>query len=231
LLNVWHPGHAAWEPIITLLSDPAVAVTDKNGAMQALATHPGRISDAIRTRLIPIAKAAAAAPPSAIRLWFAPNQSLGGPAAHLAVALGAYDAKATSEQLLTLLSGTHDDRLWAVAIASRAYQPEHLGLLVGLCQASEPDLRSNAAASLASAVAAGNGGALATAGLRRCLTDPGTRVPQMVAKALAQASSLPLAAQDALTALLDHASAAVRRTARPAIAQERRTGTGTSQAT
>jgi hypothetical protein len=214
LLNVWHPDHANWEPILTLLSDPAVAIEHKDGAMQALAAQPDRIPDAIRARLTPIARSAAQAPPSAMRLFFNQNQSIGGAAAHLAVVLGAYDAEATSEQLLTLLTGTHDDRLWAVAVASRARQPEHLGLLVRLCQDPDPDLRANAAASLASVIAAGNGGTLATAGLRRCLADPGTTVPQLVAKALVQAPSLAPAAQDALTALHDHPSARVRSTSR-----------------
>jgi len=214
VLNIWHPGHASWEPVYTLLSDPAVAVAQKRGAMHVLASLAERIPDDVRARLAPIARSAAAASAQATTLWFEPNQSTRGVAAHLAAALGAYDAEATCEQLVKLLAGTHDDRLWAVGIASRARQPEHLGLLVGLCQAPDPDLRANAAASLASAVAAGDGGALAIAGLRQCLADPGTRVPQMVATALTAAPSLVPAAQEALTALHDHPSALVRSTSR-----------------
>jgi hypothetical protein len=90
-------------------------------------------------------------------------------AAHLAVVLGAYDDERTSEQLLKLLAGTSDERLWVVGIAGRARTPEHIGLLVGLCQAPEPDIRANTGATLASIVAGGNGGTLALAGLRRCL--------------------------------------------------------------
>jgi hypothetical protein len=212
ILNVWHPGQANWEPIFTLLSDPAVAPDHKHGALHVLASLTGRLSEEVRTRVAPIARSLSAAPPSVITSWLGPHHSIGGVAAHLAVALGAYDEEGTSEQLLKLLAGTSDERLWVVGIAGRERMPEHIGLLVGLCQAPEPDIRANAGAALATIVAAGGSSALAVAGLRRCLADPGTRVPQLIAKALVEAPSLAPEAQAVLNALRDHPSAMVRNT-------------------
>jgi hypothetical protein len=213
ILNAWHPEQANWEPIFTLLPDPAVAPDHKHGALQALAAMASRLSEDVRARVAPIARSLAESSPSAIPALFGPHHSISGVAAHLAVALGAYDEERTSEQLLKLLAGTSDERPWVVGIAGRARTPEHIGLLVGLCQAPGPDLRANAGAALASIVAGGNGDALAVAGLRRCLADPGTRVPQLIAKTLVEAPSLAPAAQDALAQLHDHPSALVRRTA------------------
>jgi len=212
ILNAWHPQRANWEPIFTLLPDPVVAPDHKHGALQVLAALASRLPEDVRSQAAPIARSLAESSPSAIPAMFGPP-SIGGVAAHLAVTLGAYDEEGTSDQLLRLLAGTSDERLWVVGIAGRARTPEHIGLLVGLCQAPEPDIRANAGAALASIVAGGNGGALALAGLRRCLADPGTRVPQLIAKTLAEAPSLVPAAQAALAQLRDHPSALVRRTA------------------
>jgi hypothetical protein len=213
ILNAWHPEQANWEPIFALLPDPAVAPDHKQGALQALANLASRLSEDVRARFAPIARSLAESSPSAFPALLGSHHGIGGVAAHLAVTLGAYDDEGTSEQLLKLLAGTSDERLWVVGIAGRARTLEQIGLLVGLCQAPEPDIRANAGATLASAVAAGNGGTLALAGLRRCLADPGTRTPQLIAKTLAQAPSLAPAAQAALAQLHDHPSALVRRTA------------------
>lgn len=212
ILNVWHPEQANWEPVFSLLPDPGVAPDHKHGALHALANLTDRLSEEVRTRVAAIARSLSATPPSVILGWFGSHPSIGGVAAHLAVALGAYDEEGTSEQLLKLLAGTSDDRLWVVGIAGRMRTPEHIGLLVGLCQAPEPDTRANAGAALAAIVAAGSSSRLAVAGLRRCLTDPGTRVPQLIAKRLVEAPSLAPEAQDALNALRDHPSAMVRNT-------------------
>jgi hypothetical protein len=206
------PSRQTGKPIFTLLPDPAAAPDHKHGALHVLANLTGRLSEEVRTRVAPIARSLSAAAPSVITSWFGPRHSIGGVAAHLAVALGAYDEEGTSEQLLKLLAGTSDERLWVVGIAGRERTPEHIGLLVGLWQAPEPDLRANAGAALATIVAAGNSGTLAVAGLWFCLTDPGTRVPQLIAKALVEAPSLAPEAQDALNALRDHPSAMVRNT-------------------
>jgi hypothetical protein len=210
ILNVWHPGQANWEAIFTLLPDPAVAPEHKHGALHALANLTGRLSEEVRTRVAAIARSLSATPLSVTTSRLASHHSIGGVAAHLAVALGAYDEEGTSEQLLKLLAGTSDERLWVVGIAGRERAPEHIGLLVGLCQAPEPDLRANAGAALATIVAAGNSSGLAVAGLRSCLADPGTRVPQLVAEALVEAPSPAPEAQDALNTLRDHPSARVR---------------------
>jgi hypothetical protein len=219
ILNVWHPGQANWEAIFTLLPDPAVAPEHKHGALHALANLTGRLSEEVGTRVAAIARSLSATPLFVTTSRLGSRHSIGGVAAHLAIALGAYDEEGTSEQLLKLLAGTSDERLWVVGIAGRKSVPEHIGLLVGLCQAPEPDLRANAGAALATIVAAGNSSALAVAGLRSCLADPGTRVPQLVAKALVEAPSLAPEAQDALNTLRDHPSVRVRNiSARSALA-------------
>jgi hypothetical protein len=213
ILNAWHPEQANWEPIFTLLPDPAVAPDHKQGALQALANLASRLPEDVRARVAPIARSLAASSASAVPALFGSHHSINGVAAHLAATVGAYDEEGTSEQLLKLLAGTSTERLWVVGIAGRARTPEHIGLLAGLCQAPEPDIRANAGATLASIVADGNGGTLAAAGLRRCLADPGTRVPQLIAKTLAGAPSLVPAAQAARAQLRDHPSALVRSTA------------------
>ena len=114
ILNAWHPEQANWEPIFTLLPDPAVAPDHKHGTLQALAAMASQLPEDARARVAPIARSLAESSPSAIPALFGPHHS--GVAAHLAVALGAYDEEGTSEQLLKLLAGTSDERLWVVGI-------------------------------------------------------------------------------------------------------------------
>jgi hypothetical protein len=64
------------------------------------------MSEEIRTQVAPIARSLSATPPSASAHWLGPRHSISGVAAHLAVAVGAYDEKETSGHLLKLLAGT-----------------------------------------------------------------------------------------------------------------------------
>jgi hypothetical protein len=54
-LNMAHPIAAQWDPLLDLLADDAVAVTDKRGAMRMMVSHAERIDAATRRRLAPIA--------------------------------------------------------------------------------------------------------------------------------------------------------------------------------
>lgn len=84
LLNAWHPGHASWEPVYALLSDPAVAATQRIGAMHVLAAKASRLPDIVRSRLAPIALSAAENAGSAVMLLPDPGHSLSGIATHWA---------------------------------------------------------------------------------------------------------------------------------------------------
>jgi len=193
-LSVWHPpGHAAWEPIITLLSEPRWGLYMNHTAQCGrLSTHPGRISNAIRTRLTSRSqKSASWRPlPPAIRLWFDPEPEPRGAAASPGCSpFGAYDAKAPSEQPAQrfLSCNSRPTRLWAVSNIQPAVPAGTPGAgLVGLCQPRAgpaierrrlPRLRSWGGGAGRGPETADAPLIPATAGLRRGLTDPGTRVP------------------------------------------------------
>ena len=211
LLNVRHPASAKWDPLLRLLADDTVAGGHKIGAFQVLTSLSDHIPDKIRKRLAVIAKAAAERP-SRGDLPPPIGGDAAGAAAQLAAALGALDAESIADRLLGLLAGDQEHQRWAARIAHRIGQPEDIGVLVTLAQASDANIRATAAAGLASLVAAGRGNALAVAGLRRCVQDPGTRVPALVAAGIANAPARTPAAGEVLTLLRGHASAHVRAT-------------------
>jgi hypothetical protein len=212
LLDLWHPGSAKWDALLNLLADDSVAGGHKMPAFQVLASATDLIPDEIRSRLGTIALAAAERP-ARRDLPLPIGGDAAGAAILLASALGVLDAEWIADKLLGLLAGGPDEQRWAARAARRLGRPEDIGILVTLAQAQDANVRATAAVGLASLVTAGGGDALAVDGLRRCVRDPGTRVPAAVAASIANAPARAPAAHEMLTFLRSHASAYVRATA------------------
>lgn len=91
LLNAWHPEAAKWTPLLDLLTHAEVAIHDKRGALQTLASLSDQLPDDIKAQLKPIALGIAdrtSPPPVSV---FDDERDLVGEAANLAVALGPPD--------------------------------------------------------------------------------------------------------------------------------------------
>lgn len=213
LLNAWHPHAAAWDPLLELLGDRVVSGSHKLGALGVLAGLSDRLPEDVRARLRPIARSLVEHPAPAHFSFFGEDKGIVGAAAHLSSALGDLEDDVSAEQLVGLLGGNSEDRRWGARIARRMARPEDTGILLVLAQDVESEIRASAAAGLAALVAAGRGGAMAQAGLARCVRDPGVRVVSHVVTALAEAPNLSPASKDALRHLAYHHSAFVRTTA------------------
>jgi Domain of unknown function (DUF4365) len=218
LLNAWHPDAAKWPPLLDLLTHDAVAIHDKRGALQTLASLAAQLPDDIKAQLRPIAMGIAdrtSPPPVSV---FDDERDLVGEAANLAVALGPPDPNWSTRILLDLLSGRPDHRYWAVLIARRLKRPQDIGVLVSLTQDPDPDVRAGAAAGLASLVATESEDSLVASALQQCLRDPGRKVPATIAVVLADAGDHGPVAHQALNELRGHPSAFVRAMAARAVA-------------
>lgn len=210
LLNVRFPDHARWDPLFTLLSDPAVAAEHKAGALQVLAVLADDLKTDIRTRLGAMALALAKDTRQTQMFRRTPEASVRGYAAHLAIALETIGEEAAAEHIMRLSTGTVQDRVLAARIACHSDQLENPWLCITLSQDPDPRVRANTAAAIATLVAAGEGGDLAVAAFQSCLTDSGTYVARAIAEALTAAATLAPIAQDALATLHNHPSARVR---------------------
>jgi hypothetical protein len=209
LLNAWHPEQAQWDPLLRLLSDPAVATGHKQGALHTLATLASVVPDEIRARLRPIAVKVAKQPGPVSSPFEAEHDALGA-GTYLSAALGSLDADEAADRLLDLLVGDSHHRRWAAHVANRLRRPEDIGLLATLTLDPAPEVRAAASEGLASLIAGEQGGALAADALHRCARDPGTWVPAHVAAALALAETRGSTADEILEELRGHISAEVR---------------------
>jgi hypothetical protein len=209
LLNVWHPDVAAWEPLLELLSEPAVLVEHKRGALETLGNLADRIPTDVQAQLRPIAVTAAEQSTAPASMFETERDNM-GPGTYLATVLGALGESATADRILNLLAGDRNHRRWATQIARQLGRPDDIGVLATLSQDSDVDVRAAASASLASIVVRQLGGALAANALQRCLDDPGTQVPIHVAAVLAGAPERDANAESALRWLSIHISANAR---------------------
>ncbi len=212
LLNAWHPEAAKWTPLLDLLAHAEVAMHDKRGALQTLASLSDQLPDDIKAQLKPIALGIAgrtSLPPVSV---FDDERDLVGEAANLAVALGPPDPSWSTRILLDLLSGRSDHRYWAALIARRLKRPQDTGVLVSLTQDPDPDVRAGAAAGLASLVSIEPENSIVASALQHCLRDPGRKVPATIAVVLADASDRGPVTRHALDELRTHPSAFVRAT-------------------
>jgi hypothetical protein len=218
LLNAWHPEAAKWTPLLDLLTHAEVAIHDKRGALQTLASLAAQLPDDTKAQLKPLAMSIAdRTAPQPVSV-FDDERDLVGEAANLAVALGPPDPNWSTRILLDLLSGRPDHRYWAALIARRLRRPQDTGILVSLTQDPDPDVRAGAAAGLASLVSTEPEDSIVASALQRCLRDPGRKVPATIAVVLAEASDRGAVARHALDELRTHPSAFVRATAARALA-------------
>ena len=218
LLNAWHPEAAKWAPLLDLLTHAEVAIHDKSGALQTLASLAAQLPDDTKARLKPLAMSIAdRTAPQPVSV-FDDERDLVGEAANLAVALDPPDPTWSTRILLDLLSGRPDHRYWAALIARRLKRPQDTGVLVSLTQDPDPDVRAGAAAGLASLVSTEPEDSIVASALQHCLRDPGRKVPATIAVVLADASDRGPAARHALAELRTHPSAFVRATAARALA-------------
>ena len=218
LLNAWHPEAAKWAPLLDLLTHAEVAIHDKSGALQTLASLAAQLPDDTKARLKPLAMSIAdRTAPQPVSV-FDDERDLVGEAANLAVALDPPDPTWSTRILLDLLSGRPDHRYWAALIARRLKRPQDTGVLLSLTQDPDPDVRAGAAAGLASLVSTEPEDSIVASALQHCLRDPGRKVPATIAVVLADASDRGPAARHALAELRTHPSAFVRATAARALA-------------
>jgi hypothetical protein len=218
LLNAWHPEAAKWGPLLDLLTHAEVAIHDKRGALQTLASLAAQLPDDTKAQLKPLAMSIAdRTAPQPVSI-FDDARDLVGEAANLAVALGPPDPTWSTRILLDLLSGRPDHRYWAALIARRLKRPQDTGVLVSLTQDPDPDVRAGAAAGLASLVSTEPEDSIVASALQHCLRDPGRKVPATIAVVLADASDRGPVARHALAELRTHPSAFVRATAARALA-------------
>ncbi len=212
LLNAWHPKAAKWTPLLELLTHTEVAIHDKRGALQTLASLAAQLPDDIRAQLKQIALSIAdRSSPQPVSV-FGDERDLVGEAANLAVALGPPDPNWSTGILLDLLSGRAGHRYWAALVARRLRRPQDIGVLVDLAHDPDPDVRAGAAAGLASLVSAVPEDDIVRGALQQCLRDPGRKVAATIAVVLAGDDHRGQVAQDTLDQLRTHPSAFVRAT-------------------
>jgi len=201
LLCLWHPDQADWAPILDLLTDPLVADDAKYLPVRHLANLAHRIPDMLHEQLAQIAKELDIHQPSEN------GRDIRGPATLLHTALGATAAD-DAEQLYRLVRGNKQQRVWAAKLARHHVLAESAGLLAGLCQDHEPEVRAAGAAALTATT--DQASLLVRTALKDALDDPGFLVPDAIAATLADlpdnTETRPLASR-----LANHSFAPVRR--------------------
>jgi len=212
LLNVWHPNLAAWNPVLEMLECDVVIADHKRHALRLLTDMAEKIPIEVGQRLKPIALMLARSD-NAPGVFDNDNaHSMRSEAILLAAAVGAIDDTETAEHVHSLLRGDPVDRCRVLALVDQVGLPEHLGILVALSGDSHPHVRATAAALLTSHVQQGHGGLLASQAVWVASRDPGTQVPEAVARTLLRRATP--SAVEIRDSLRDHRSARVRRAAR-----------------
>jgi hypothetical protein len=204
LLCLWHPDQANWGPILDLLTDPLVDDDAKYKPVQHLGNLAHRIPDMLHERLGQIARELITHRPTEY------GRDIRDPATLLQAALSARPDN-YAEQLYTLVRGSKHQRTWAARLARHHVSAESAGLVAGLCQDHEPEVRAEGAAALTTVVATtDNPSLLVRAALRGALDDPGFLVPATIAATLAD---LPDNTETSALAskLAEHPLAPVRR--------------------
>jgi len=217
LLNAWHPEQAQWAPVIKQLSDPAVAIENKQHALVVLANLAERLPEQVREELRPVVLALCREEIGGRENPFEPDHDLLGRATRLAIVLRAIDPSEDETPLVRLLQGDAERRRWAAFLAAHLRRPSDVGLLATLTSDPHPMVRASAAGGLAGMLVDEVGGDLVPATLRSCLADGGVWVPNAIAGVIADRSQQyggGSVAQELLEKLREHPSAVVRASAR-----------------
>lgn len=219
LLNLEHPEHANWDPIVELIRDDAVAAGQKAETIQALAGFPEKIPEDVRQPLAEAVLRIARNEGNITTMLFDRRDDVSAVAVHLALALDAFDVEEGAAQISRLLSGSSAERARVAAIAGHFDTEFNRGLLVSLASDSDGDVRA-AACALLMKCAADRLDESVRACLRRTARDPGRKVPMQLAfglPALAKSDSAGASelSKEIRAELLEHPSSRVRLRAQP----------------
>jgi HEAT repeats len=212
VVGSFFPDATPWDALLRFLRDDRVPSQRKRRACLALAAHASRLPEPVRSALrdlVPQLKAS----DQAIDLFGLP---FGGAALLLAAGVGALDGQALTSSLATLLTGSRQERRDTAMLIGRLGRRDLTSALVVLLGDPFPDVRAEAARTLAMGVASRGTDVdpLAVAGLRRALADPGARTPLAIADGVAAAEMPSDQARELIAPLLDHPSALVREATR-----------------
>lgn len=154
ILNSHHPSLAKWEPLIEYLEDRHVHAGEKTGALRCLGSL-GRnlVPDQFHARLLTAAEAIAHTDVNKYDLPIGDLLATGavGEATYLKACLS--DEFSIGPDFLRLLSGDGRERSYATRIAAKRYSESSDswgGILLGLANDADPEVRALAAAELIS---------------------------------------------------------------------------------
>lgn len=210
LLNVHHPGQARWDEVCALLEEPAVSPADKNAACSLLIKNAAALPHLVRARLAVIAGRMVDHPVTLVDR-FERTESRLGPAAALAVHLGADSDQATS--LLNRALASPPDRVWVPMLSLGLPSSQAAGVLAVLAQDLQVRVRASAASCAVKLLESGQGDAVWHT-VRQCAADPGVDVRRMVATGLSQVKRPNRELSALLAELSVDSSARVRAAAR-----------------
>jgi len=208
ILGVHFPDVVPWDALLRYLGDAHVPSEHKRKACLALAAHADRLPDSLRSDLRELFPQLTGTVP-ADNLFGSP---LGGAAFILASAVGALDDQTLTSGLAVLLTGSRRERRDAATLIGRLRRPELTAALVTLVSDPYPDVRAEAAGTLAMLAASPDTSIdpLAIAGSQRALADPGALVSLAIAEGVAAVGTPSDQARDVIAPLLGHPSARVR---------------------
>jgi hypothetical protein len=208
ILGVRFPDVALWDALLRYLGGAHVPSEHKRLACLALAAHADRLPESLRSDLRELLPQLTGTIPAGNLL----GSPLGGAAVILASAVGALVDQALTSGIAALLTGSRQERRDAATLLRRLGRRELTAALVTLVRDPYPDVRAEAACTLAMRVAGPDTGIdpLAIAGLQRALADPGALVPLAIAGGVAAAETPSDKACELIAPLLGHPSARVR---------------------
>jgi len=216
ILGSHFPEVTPWDALLRYLGHARVPGERKRNPCLTLAHNADRLPDPVLSvlrDLIPQLKPSSAP----VNLFGSP---FGGAAMIFATAaVGALDDKTLMSGLTALLTGSRQERCDAATLIGRIGRPEFTAALVSLVSDPYPDVRAQAAHTLAMRVASPDTGIdqLAIGGLLRALADPGALVSLAIADGVATTETPSDEARKLIAPLLAHPSALVRETAGRAV--------------
>jgi hypothetical protein len=204
LINVEHPGHADWQPVLDLLGTPTAFTEALDRPLLTLRGLRTRVPDAAAQQLHPLLQALTTA---TYHESFPGQPDVRGPAA---AALAAILPDAVSDDdLWILMSGDAKRRVAAAQIIAGRERPEQLDALAALAFDHDPQVRAQATGGLAYWVTQDVATDRVLGLMRRILDNPGTDAARITAKVLDGKKTSPSIAQLA-EMLREHPSAYVR---------------------
>ncbi|MEV0363976.1 DUF4365 domain-containing protein [Nocardia fusca] len=206
VLNMWHSSQADWTAILEMLADPHVHPRDKRATLFQISDNPKRVPAAVILRLEPILQD--------IEVRQLPDwldlPEVRRLATEALVSLHP-DSFSIDRQML-LMRGGSDERITLARILARLHRQSDLGVLMLLAYDVRPEVRAEAAWSIARWVISGTAHPEAREFLESLVaTDPGTLLAR---RAVSGLGSLPAASHEGgvlLQLLRRHISSVVRR--------------------